>query len=163
MKQYLLALDQGTTSSRAIFFDDEQNIVIVSQKEFPRHYPKEGWVEHDPMDIYSSLWEKDTGRPIYNAIVWQCCRTADIVDNLKAQELENHIKKSTGLIPEVCFSATKIRWIFDHISGYINASRTMLYNIKGLCWDETLLKALDIPKDCLPEVRNSSDIYGILF
>jgi glycerol kinase len=224
MKQYLLALDQGTTSSRAILFDSEQNIVNVSQKEFPQHYPKEGWVEHDPMDIYSSqyavmmeviaqsginiselaaigitnqrettvLWDKNTGHPIYNAIVWQCRRTAHIVDNLKAQGLEDHIKKTTGLIPDAYFSATKIKWILDHVNGarekaargevlfgtvdswliwkltngkvhitdYTNASRTMLYDIKRLCWDETLLKALDIPKACLPEVRNSSDIYG---
>lgn len=221
--RYVLALDQGTTSSRAILFDREQNILAVSQKEFTQFYPKEGWVEHDPMEIYSSqyavmmevvaqsgveardisaigitnqrettiLWDKATGRPIYNAIVWQCRRTADIVDDLVAQGLGEHIRRVTGLVPDAYFSATKIKWILDHVPGvreraqrgeilfgtvdswliwkltdgvhvtdYTNASRTMLYNIKTLDWDETLLEALDIPRAMLPEVKSCSEIYG---
>lgn len=224
MGKYVLALDQGTTSSRAILFDRDQNILGVSQKEFTQHYPQEGWVEHDPMEIWSSqyavmmevvaqsgvdsseiasigitnqrettiLWDRETGRPIYNAIVWQCRRTADIVDGLIADGLEEHIRKTTGLIPDAYFSATKIKWILTHVSGameraragkilfgtvdswlvwkltggavhvtdYTNASRTMLYDIHRLQWDETLLKALDIPREILPEVRPSSEIYG---
>ena len=224
MGKYVLALDQGTTSSRAILFDRDQNILGVSQKEFTQHYPQEGWVEHDPMDIWSSqyavmmevvaqsgvdsseiasigitnqrettiLWDRETGRPIYNAIVWQCRRTADIVDGLIADGLEEHIRKTTGLIPDAYFSATKIKWILTHVPGamerakagkilfgtvdswlvwkltggavhvtdYTNASRTMLYDIHRLQWDETLLKALDIPREILPEVRPSSEIYG---
>lgn len=224
MSKYVLALDQGTTSSRAILFDRDQNILGVSQKEFTQHYPQEGWVEHDPMEIWSSqyavmmevvaqsgvdsseiasigitnqrettiLWDRETGRPIYNAIVWQCRRTADIVDGLIADGLEEHIRKTTGLIPDAYFSATKIKWILNHVSGameraragkilfgtvdswlvwkltggavhvtdYTNASRTMLYDIHRLQWDETLLKALDIPREILPEVRPSSEIYG---
>ena len=224
MGKYVLALDQGTTSSRAILFDRDQNILGVSQKEFTQHYPQEGWVEHDPLEIWSSqyavmmevvaqsgvdsseiasigitnqrettiLWDRETGRPIYNAIVWQCRRTADIVDGLIADGLEEHIRKTTGLIPDAYFSATKIKWILTHVPGamerakagkilfgtvdswlvwkltggavhvtdYTNASRTMLYDIHRLQWDETLLKALDIPREILPEVRPSSEIYG---
>lgn len=224
MGKYVLALDQGTTSSRAILFDRDQNILGVSQKEFTQHYPQEGWVEHDPMEIWSSqyavmmevvaqsgvdsseiasigitnqrettiLWDRETGRPIYNAIVWQCRRTADIVDGLIADGLEEHIRKTTGLIPDAYFSATKIKWILTHVPGamerakagkilfgtvdswlvwkltggavhvtdYTNASRTMLYDIHRLQWDETLLKALNIPREILPEVRPSSEIYG---
>lgn len=224
MGKYILSLDQGTTSSRAILFDDEQNIIGVSQKEFTQIYPHEGWVEHDPMEIYSSqygvmmeviaqnaidvrdiagigitnqrettiLWDKATGRPIYNAIVWQCRRTAEIVDKLKEQGLSEHIKKTTGLVPDAYFSATKIRWILDqvpgaqeraergeilfgtvdswliwkltngaaHVTDYTNASRTMLYDIHKLDWDDTLLKILNIPRAMLPEVRSSSEIYG---
>ena len=149
MKQYLLALDQGTTSSRAILFDREQNILGVAQKEFTQFYPKEGWVEHDPIEIWSSqygvmmeviaqsgvapaeiaaigitnqrettiLWDKETGRPIHNAIVWQCRRTADIVDKLRADGLEDHIRRTTGLVPDAYFSATKIKWILDRVEG----------------------------------------------
>ena len=224
MGAYLLALDQGTTSSRAILFDREQNIVGVAQKEFTQFYPQEGWVEHDPMEIWSSqygvmmeviaqtgvtpaqiaaigitnqrettiLWEKDTGRPICNAIVWQCRRTAPIVDRLLADGLGDHIRQTTGLVPDAYFSATKIRWMLDHVEGaqerarrgeilfgtvdtwllwkltggavhvtdYTNASRTMLYDIHKLCWDDTLLAALDIPRAILPEVRDSSAVYG---
>ena len=224
MSKYILALDQGTTSSRVILFDREQNILGVSQKEFTQIYPKEGWVEHDAMEIWSSqyavmmeviaqsgvdpadiaaigitnqrettiLWDKETGRPIYNAIVWQCRRTADIVDGLLADGLGEHIRKTTGLVPDAYFSATKIKWILDHVEGareraergeilfgtvdswlvwkltggaahvtdYTNASRTMLYDIHKLDWDDTLLKALDIPRAMLPEVRSSSEIYG---
>ena len=147
MAQYILALDQGTTSSRAILFDKQQNIIGISQKEFTQHYPKEGWVEHDPMEIYSSqyavmmeviaqsgvdvkdikgigitnqrettiLWDAKTGRPVYNAIVWQCRRTADRIDQLKQQGLEEYIRKTTGLVPDAYFSATKIAWILDHV------------------------------------------------
>ena len=224
MGNYVLALDQGTTSSRAILFDREQNILGVSQKEFTQLYPREGWVEHDPMEIWSSqyavmmevvaqsgvdpkeiaaigitnqrettiVWDRETGRPVYNAIVWQCRRTADIVDELTAQGLADHIRKTTGLIPDAYFSATKIKWILDHVAGarerardgkllfgtvdtwltwkltggavhvtdYTNASRTMLYDIHNLCWDETLLAALDIPAAMLPQVRPSSEVYG---
>lgn len=222
--KYLLALDQGTTSSRAIIFDDKQNMISVSQKEFTQIYPKEGWVEHDPMEIWSSqygvmmeaiaqsgimpkdiagigitnqretaiIWDKNTGKPIYNAIVWQCRRTADIVDGLIEQGLGEHIKSVTGLIPDAYFSASKIKWILDNVDGardrakrgellfgtvdtwllwrltggavhytdYTNASRTMLYDIHKLKWDETLLEALDIPAVILPEVRPSSEVYG---
>ena len=224
MGNYILALDQGTTSSRAILFDREQNILGVSQKEFTQFYPHDGWVEHDPMEIWSSqyavmmevvaqsgvdtreiaaigitnqrettiVWDKETGKPVYNAIVWQCRRTADIVDGLVSRGLGEHIRKTTGLIPDAYFSATKIKWILDHVPGamdrakagkllfgtvdswlvwkltggavhvtdYTNASRTMLYDIHNLCWDDTLLKALDIPREMLPQVRPSSEIYG---
>ena len=224
MAQYILALDQGTTSSRAILFDKQQNIIGISQKEFTQHYPKEGWVEHDPMEIYSSqyavmmeviaqsgvdvkdikgigitnqrettiLWDAKTGRPVYNAIVWQCRRTADRIDQLKQQGLEEYIRKTTGLVPDAYFSATKIAWILDHVpqgrerakkgeilfgtvdswliwklsggkvhvTDYTNASRTMLFNINTLSWDEKLLDALDIPVQMLPRVKNSSEIYA---
>ena len=224
MDQYILALDQGTTSSRAILFDRDQNILGVAQKEFTQLYPKEGWVEHDPMEIWSSqygvmmeviaqsgveparisaigitnqrettiLWDKETGRPIYNAIVWQCRRTAEMVDKLLADGLGDHIRKTTGLIPDAYFSATKIAWVLDHVEGarekarrgeilfgtvdswllwkltggavhatdVTNASRTMLYDIRKLDWDDTLLAALDIPRAMLPKVCSSSEIYG---
>ena len=224
MSKYILALDQGTTSSRAILFNQEQNIVGVSQKEFAQIYPREGWVEHDAMEIWSSqyatmmeviaqsgvdvgdiaaigitnqrettvIWDKDTGRPICNAIVWQCRRTANIVDGLLADGLGDHIRAVTGLVPDAYFSATKIKWILDHVEGararaeqgkllfgtvdtwlvwkltggavhvtdVTNASRTMLYDIHKLDWDDTLLKALDIPRCILPEVCSSSEIYG---
>ena len=224
MASYILALDQGTTSSRAILFDQQQNIIGISQKEFTQHYPREGWVEHDPMEIYSSqyavmmevitqsgvevsdikgigitnqrettiLWDKKTGRPVYNAIVWQCRRTADLVDELKKKGLGEYIREATGLVPDAYFSATKIAWILDHIpegrerarrgeilfgtvdswliwkltggkahvTDYTNASRTMLYNIHTLDWDDRLLEALDIPRCMLPQVMDSSAIYG---
>ena len=224
MPKYILSLDQGTTSSRAILFDQQQDIIAVSQKEFTQIYPKEGWVEHNPMEIWSSqyavmmevvaqsgiqasdlaaigitnqrettiVWDKATGAPIYNAIVWQCRRTAGLVDQLVAQGLTDHIKATTGLLPDAYFSATKIRWILDHVEGAqeraeqgellfgtvdtwllwkltggavhvtdaTNASRTMLYDIHKLDWDDTLLKALRIPRCMLPEVRSSSEIYG---
>jgi glycerol kinase len=222
MPRYILALDQGTTSSRAILFDREQRIVAQEQKEYTQIYPREGWVEHDPMEIYASqygvmmellarqgiapmdiagigitnqrettiLWEKKSGRPIYNAIVWQCRRTADIVDSLVEAGLADHIKKTTGLVPDAYFSATKIKWILDHVEGarekarngeilfgtvdtwliwkltnvhitdYTNASRTMLFDIHKLDWDDTLLNALDIPRAMLPQVRSSSEVYG---
>ena len=208
--KYVLALDQGTTSSRAILFDNEQNIIAVQQREFEQIYPQQGWVEHNPMEIWSTqygvmnevvaqsgvdvhdiaaigitnqrettiLWEKATGRPIYNAIVWQCRRTAPLVDELVQQPgMTEYIRENTGLMPDAYFSATKIKWILDnvpgareraeaggilfgtvdtwlvwkltggkvHVTDRTNASRTMLYNIRTLDWDDTLLKALDIP------------------
>ncbi|GAB6169800.1 glycerol kinase GlpK [Clostridium carnis] len=224
MGKYIIALDQGTTSSRAIVFDKEQNIIGISQKEFTQIYPKEGWVEHDPVEIWATqygvlqeviaktnitqdevaaigitnqrettiVWEKSTGKPVYNAIVWQCRRTADICDNLKAKGWEDYIKKNTGLVVDAYFSGTKIKWILDnvegarekaergellfgtvdtwlvwkltngkaHVTDYTNASRTMLYNIKELKWDDKILKELNIPKSMLPEVKNSSEVYG---
>ena len=222
--KYIVALDQGTTSSRAIVFDHEQNIVSVGQKEFKQIYPQPGWVEHDPMEIWATqygvlqealikagitladvagigitnqrettiVWEKDTGKPIYNAIVWQCRRTADLCDQLKEEGWADYIRETTGLVIDAYFSATKISWILDHVPGareraekgellfgtvdtwlvwkltggavhvtdYTNASRTMLYNIRELKWDEKLLERFRIPVCMLPEVRNSSEIYG---
>ncbi|MGL5870525.1 MAG: glycerol kinase GlpK [Clostridium chrysemydis] len=224
MGKYVIALDQGTTSSRAIIFDKGQNILGISQKEFTQIYPKEGWVEHNPMEIWASqfgvlqeviakanitqdeiaaigitnqrettiVWDKNTGEPVYNAIVWQCRRTAKICDELREKGLEEYIKETTGLVLDAYFSGTKIKWILDnvegarekaergdllfgtvdtwlvwkltngkvHVTDYTNASRTMLYNIKELKWDEKLLKELDIPKSMLPEVKSSSEIYG---
>lgn len=223
---YVLALDQGTTSSRAILFDREQNIISVQQREFEQIYPKQGWVEHNPMEIWSSqygvmnevvaqsgidpheiagigitnqrettiLWDKNTGAPVYNAIVWQCRRTAPLVDELlKTPGMGDLIRENTGLVPDAYFSGTKIKWILDHVPGVraraeagevlfgtvdtwlvwkltggkvhvtdrTNASRTMLYNIHTLDWDDTLLKALDIPRAILPRVADSSEIYGM--
>ncbi|WP_042299501.1 glycerol kinase GlpK [Paraburkholderia kururiensis] len=222
--QYILALDQGTTSSRAILFDRQGNIVSTAQKEFQQIYPKPGWVEHDPQEIWSTqagvaaeavtraglngtsiagigitnqrettiVWDRETGHPIYNAIVWQDRRTADFCDQLKAQGLEEKVRAKTGLPIDAYFSATKIRWILDnvegarekarqgrlafgtvdswlvwnftkhnlHITDVTNASRTMLFNIHTLKWDDELLEALDIPRSMLPEVRPSSEVYG---
>jgi glycerol kinase len=216
VEKYILALDQGTTSSRAILFDREQNIIAQEQKEFTQMYPHEGWVEHDPMEIFSSqyavmmeliarrgiqtadiaaigitnqrettiLWDKKTGQPVYNAIVWQCRRTSAIVDDLVKARLADHIKKTTGLVPDAYFSGTKIKWILDHVQGareraekgeilfgtvdtwliwklsggaahvtdYTNASRTMIFDIHKLDWDDTLLAAMDIPRAMLPDV-----------
>jgi len=224
MEKYIIALDQGTTSSRAIIFDNEQNILGVSQKEITQIYPKEGWVEHNPMEIWATqygvlqevmaktnitqeeiaaigitnqrettiVWDKKTGEPVYNAIVWQCRRTASICDKLEKDGLKDYIKESTGLVLDAYFSGTKIKWILDnvegarekaekgellfgtvdtwlvwkltggkvHITDYTNASRTMLYNINTLEWDDKMLQVLDIPKSMLPEVKNSSEIYG---
>lgn len=224
MKKYVIALDQGTTSSRAIIFDKEQNILGISQKEFPIYYPKESWVEQDPMSIWASqygvlqeviaksnidrdevaaigitnqrettiLWDKKTGKPIYNAIGWQCRRTASLCEKIKEDGMADYIKEATGLIVDAYFSATKIKWILDnvegarekaqngeilfgtvdtwlvwkltngkvHVTDYTNASRTMLFNIKELKWDEKLIEYFDIPKEILPEVRNSSEVYG---
>lgn len=225
LKKYIVALDQGTTSSRAVIFDREQNIVGLAQREYTQYYPKEGWVEHDPMEIYASqygvlidallmsgvsveevaaigitnqrettiVWEKATGRPIYNAIVWQCRRTASICKELKEKGYDQLIREHTGLLPDAYFSGTKIRWILDHVPGaqekaeagellfgtvdswliwkltgglvhatdYTNASRTMLFNIHTLQWDEEILKILNIPKCMLPEPRPSSGIFGM--
>ena len=224
MGKYILALDQGTTSSRAILFDREQNILGVSQRELAQHYPREGWVEQDAMEIWSTqygvmmeaiaqsgvapsdiagigitnqrettlVWDRATGRPVCNAIVWQCRRTADIVDRLRTDGLEGHIRAATGLLPDAYFSATKLKWILDHVEGararaergelcfgtvdswlvwkltggaahvtdVTNASRTMLFDIHRLDWDDILLEALDIPRSMLPQVRSSSEIYG---
>lgn len=223
--KYIVALDQGTTSSRSIIFDEQQNMVGVAQKEFTQIYPKEGWVEHNPMEIWSSqsgvlaeviartgisqhdiiglgitnqrettiVWDKNTGEPVYNAIVWQCRRTAEICDELRKKEgLVEYIKENTGLVLDAYFSGTKIKWILDNVEGareraekgdllfgnvdtwliwkltngkvhatdYTNASRTMIYNIKELKWDEKLLKELGIPKSMLPEVKDSSGTFG---
>lgn len=223
-REYVMALDQGTTSSRAILFDKKGDIIATAQKEFKQYYPKPGWVEHDPMEIWGTqsgvirevmdkaairpeqiasigitnqrettvIWEKDSGRPIYNAIVWQCRRTAGICNDIKDRGLSDYIKNNTGLIVDAYFSATKIKWILDNVYGarekaeegkllfgtidtwliwnltrgqvhatdYSNASRTMIYNIHSLEWDDFLLKELDIPKSLLPEVKPSSYLYG---
>lgn len=223
MEKYVIALDQGTTSSRCILFDHEGDICSLVQREFTQIYPQPGWVEHDPMEIWSSqlgvlmeavgsigamediaaigitnqrettiIWDKNTGRPIYNAIVWQCRRTADKIEKLKADGMEPLIKERTGLIPDAYFSGSKIAWILDHVEGardrakrgellfgtvdtwliwnltkgevhvtdYTNASRTMLFDIRKLCWDEEILNYFDIPLCMLPEVKPSSCIYG---
>ena len=224
MKRYIIALDQGTTSSRAIVFDKNQNILGVSQKEITQIYPKEGWVEHNPMEIWASqygvlqevmakinispkdiaaigitnqrettiVWDKTTGEPIYNAIVWQCRRTSKMIDQLKDSGIDKYVQKKTGLIPDAYFSATKIKWILDnvegarekadrgellfgtvdtwltwkmtegevHVTDYTNASRTMLYNIRELKWDEELLRIFNIPLSMLPQVKSSSEVYG---
>ncbi len=225
MRQYLIALDQGTTSSRAIVFDKKQRILGVAQKEFTQYYPQPGWVEHNATEIYSSIvsvlaevmatcgltaedvagigitnqrettvvWDRDTGTPVCNAIVWQCRRTAEYCEEIKRDAaLAQYIRESTGLLVDAYFSATKIRWILDnvpdarkkaeqgrllfgtvdtwlvwkltggkvHVTDYTNASRTMLFNIETLRWDERICAALDIPMSMLPEVRSSSEVYG---
>ena len=224
MNEFILALDQGTTSSRAILFDRNGLPVASAQKEFTQYYPKPGWVEHDPEEIWSTqagvaleaitkaghessdiaaigitnqrettvVWNRKTGKPVYNAIVWQDRRTADYCDRLKREGKSSEILKKTGLIIDAYFSATKIRWILDnvrearklaedgqlafgtidswlvwnlskgklHITDVSNASRTMLFNIHTLNWDEELLKIFNIPSAILPEVRSSSEIYG---
>ena len=210
-KKYIIALDQGTTSSRAVIFDSNQKIVGTAQKEFRQIYPKEGWVEHDPMEIWSSqsgvlaeviakegISQHDIiGIGITNqretTIVWQCRRTAEICDELKKIDgLEEYIRENTGLLIDAYFSGTKIKWILDNVEGarekaekgellfgtvdtwliwkltngrvhatdYTNASRTMIYNIKKLEWDEKLLNILGIPKSMLPEVKDSSGTFG---
>jgi glycerol kinase len=224
MEQYILALDQGTTSSRAVVFDHNGQIKSVAQKEFKQYFPKPGWVEHDPNEIWSSqasviaeaisaidingldiagigitnqrettiVWDIDTEEPIYNAIVWQDRRTAEYCDKLKAQGLVDTIREKTGLIIDAYFSGTKIKWILDnvpgarkraeqgklrfgnvdswliwrltrgeaHVTDVTNASRTMLFNIHEMKWDEDLLKLLDIPASMLPEVKSSSEIMA---
>ncbi|MGN0492718.1 MAG: glycerol kinase GlpK [Acutalibacteraceae bacterium] len=226
MKKYILALDEGTTSARAILFDKKGNVVSSAQREFTQIYPKPGFVEHDPMEIFSSqfsalaeavtqigaspseiaavgvtnqretviIWDKQTGDPVYNAIVWQCRRTSDFCDELKAEGLEPYVRSVTGLCIDAYFSGTKIKWILDNVSGAreraergdlllgtvdtwliwklsggkihvtdrTNASRTMLYDIHRLCWDDKLLQRLDIPRCMLPEVKSSSEIYGFV-
>lgn len=224
MSKYVMALDQGTTSSRCILFNKKGEILSMAQKEFGQIYPKPGWVEHNPMEIWSSqlavtteamamvgaapsdiagigitnqrettvVWDKNTGEPVYNAIVWQCRRTADKIDELVAAGYGDMIREKTGLVPDAYFSATKIAWILEnvpgarqraekgellfgtvdswliwnltkgevHVTDYTNASRTMLYDIHRLCWDEELLKLLEIPECMLPKVKPSSCIYG---
>ena len=224
MKQYILALDQGTSSSRAIVFDETGATCAVAQKEFRQIFPRSGWVEHDPHEIWSSqasviaeaittldinglniagigitnqrettiVWDSDTEEPIYNAIVWQDRRTSDYCDKLKSEGVTEMIRRKTGLIIDAYFSATKIKWILDNVPGarerankgkllfgtvdtwliwrltrgevhatdVSNASRTMLFNINTLQWDDELLKMFDIPRSMMPEVRSSSEIYG---
>ena len=224
-EKFVLAVDQGTTSSRAIIFDKKGDIKKIAQKEFTQIYPKSGWVEHDPMEIWGTqsgvmrevlesasvspseiaaigitnqretvvVWDKETSQPIYNAIVWQCRRTSDICDEVKKDSnLVKYIKDNTGLVVDAYFAGTKIKWILDNVKGArekakagkllagtidtwliwnmtrgkvhatdcSNASRTMLFNINSLQWDKKLLDYFDIPESMLPEVKNSSEIYG---
>ena len=223
-KKYIIALDQGTTSSRAVIFGRDQKVVRIAQREYTQYYPKEGWVEHDPMEIYATqygvlvdamllagisaeevaaigitnqrettiVWEKATGRPVYNAVVWQCRRTAPLCEQLEAEGLGDSIRASTGLLIDAYFSATKLAWILDqipdgraraekgellfgtvdswlmwklsggeiHATDYTNASRTMMFNIHTLQWDEKILARLGIPRRMLPEVRPSASVFG---
>lgn len=224
MKQFILALDQGTTSSRAILFDKNGDIKAVEQKEFTQIFPKPGWVEHNAEEIWNTqlkvaqdvlknnsvaadqiaaigitnqrettvLWDRRTGKPIYNAIVWQDRRTAGICDQMKADGHEKYVRENTGLLIDAYFSGTKVKWMLDqvpgarekadkgdlcfgtidswliwkltggekHVTDYTNASRTLLYNIFDLSWDEHLLDVLSVPASLLPEVKASSEIYG---
>ncbi|MGV3763766.1 glycerol kinase GlpK [Parapedobacter sp.] len=224
MSQYILALDQGTTSSRAIIFDQEGKIAALAQKEFKQYYPQSGWVEHDAQEIWSSqlsvatevvakaglkassiaaigitnqrettiIWERATGRPIHPAIVWQERRTASYCDSLKKQGHADTIREKTGLLIDAYFSASKINWMLSqvegarekaengelafgtvdswliwnltggekHVTDVTNASRTMLYNINTLSWDDELLDLFEIPRSLLPEVKSSSEVYG---
>jgi len=224
MKKYVMALDAGTTSNRAILFDKAGHIVAVAQQEFRQIYPKPGWVEHDANEIWETqlavarqaiakagatadeiaaigitnqrettvVWNRETGEPICNAIVWQCRRTAEYADSLKAKGLAEVIKEKTGLIPDAYFSGTKIRWMLEnvpgaradaeagklvfgtidtwliwkltggkvHVTDYSNASRTMLFNINTLDWDDGILRELNVPRCILPEVKPSSCVYG---
>ena len=224
MKQYILALDQGTSSSRAIVFDEKGSACAVAQREFRQIFPKSGWVEHDPHEIWSSqasviaeaitmldinglniagigitnqrettiVWDSETEEPVYNAIVWQDRRTSDYCDELKSQGLTDMIRQKTGLIIDAYFSATKIKWILDnvpgareraekgklmfgtvdtwliwrltrgevHVTDVSNASRTMLFNINTLEWDQELLDLFNIPRSMMPEVKSSSEVYG---
>ena len=222
--KYILALDQGTTSSRVALVDERENIVSILSREFPQIYPDEGWVEHDPLDIWSSqygvmmetvarsgvspqdiaaigitnqrettiVWDKNTGKPVYNAIVWQCRRTADDIERLKKDGYAEMIRQKTGLIPDAYFSASKIKWILDNVEGArerankgellfgtvdtwlvwkltegkvhttdaTNASRTMLFNIDTMDWDDELLALFDVPRCMLPTVKSSGEIFG---
>ena len=224
MKQYILALDQGTSSSRAIVFDEKGTTCAVAQREFRQIFPQSGWVEHDPHEIWASqasviaeaisimdinglnlagigitnqrettiVWDSETEEPIYNAIVWQDRRTSDYCDELKKQGLTDMIRQKTGLIIDAYFSATKIKWILDNVAGarkraekgklmfgtvdtwliwrltrgevhvtdVSNASRTMLFNINTLDWDQELLDLFGIPRSMMPEVKSSSEVYG---
>lgn len=223
-KSYILALDQGTTSSRAILFDRQSRMVAVAQKEITQYYPHPGWVEHDAAEIWQTqyqvieqvleqsgvkaaelaaigitnqretavLWDKNTGEPVHRALVWQCRRTTEMVEALKAEGWSDKIRAKTGLIPDAYFSATKIKWLLEQVEGarakaargellfgtvdtwllwrltggkvhatdYSNASRTMLFNIHTLNWDEDILQALDIPLSILPLVKPSSTVFG---
>ncbi|MEH7462264.1 glycerol kinase GlpK [Bacillus thuringiensis] len=224
MEKFILSLDQGTTSSRAILFNKEGKIVHVAQKEFTQHFSKPGWVEHSPQEIWGSIlaviatclseaevkpeqiasigitnqrettvvWEKETGKPVYNAIVWQSRQTAEICDELKEKGYSDMVREKTGLLIDAYFSGTKVKWILDnvegarekaergellfgtidtwlvwklsggnvHVTDYSNASRTLMYNIHELKWDEELLDMLTVPASMLPEVRPSSEVYG---
>ena len=226
MSKYVMALDQGTTSSRALLFDREGQIAAVDQYEFTQHFPQPGWVEHDPMEIWESqlraargvlekagasaadvvaigitnqretavVWDRATGEPIHPAIVWQSRQTAAICEGLRARGLEDEVRARTGLVIDAYFSATKIRFILDAVDGaqkraeagdlcfgtvdswllyklthgrvhateYSNASRTLVYNIHDLDWDDRLLGELDIPRRMLPEVRDSSGEFGVV-
>lgn len=224
-KPYVLALDQGTTSSRAILFDQSLAVVSMAQKEFTQYFPKPGWVEHDPEEIWSTqvgvaaeaaakagialgdvagigitnqrettvVWDRHTGKPVHNALVWQSRQSADICEDLRARGYEPLFRERTGLVLDAYFSGTKIRWILDHVEGararaeagdllfgtidswliwkltggrvhmtdYSNASRTLLFNIRDLCWDTELAAILGVPLAMLPEVRPSSGLYGL--
>ena len=224
MKKYILALDQGTTSSRCIIYDKKGNMIGVAQKEFTQIYPAQGWVEHDANEIWQTqmtvaheamlkagltyqdieaigitnqrettvVWDKHTGEPVHNAIVWQCRRTAEYCDELKAAGLTEKIKEKTGLLIDAYFSGTKLRWILEnvegarakaeagdllfgtietwliwkmtggkvHVTDYSNASRTMMFNINTLEWDDEILEILNVPKAMLPAPRPSSEVYG---
>ena len=222
MKKYILAIDQGTTSTRAILFNKAGAVVYLSQKEFTQFFPFPGWVEHDANEIWASVedvindllihykaddiaaigitnqrettvvWDKSTGQPIYNAIVWQSRQSVEFCQDLKSRGFEEAIRNKTGLLIDPYFSGTKLAWLLNkvdgarkmadqdellfgtidtwllwklsngklHVTDYSNASRTLLYNIHDLCWDEDLLSALNIPKSMLPEVRSSSEVYG---
>ncbi len=223
-EKFVLAIDQGTTSTRAMLFDRQGSIRGVSQQEFTQLYPQPGWVEHDAEEIWEStrhvlkglfqergihpdqvagigitnqrettvIWDKNSGKPIYPAIVWQSRQTAEICEELKQQGLENTFREKTGLVVDAYFSGTKVKWILDHVEGararaergellfgtidswliwnltggkvhvtdYTNASRTLMYNIHELDWDDQLLQLLDVPRPILPEVQPSSYIYG---
>ena len=220
--KYIIALDQGTTSSRALLINEVGKLIDVKQKEFKQIFPKQGWVEHDPIEILNTqlevfeelisaislndiisigitnqrettvIWDKETGKPLYNAIVWQDKRTSGICDQMKKDGLESYTRENTGLVIDSYFSATKIKWIIEnvegvktkinenkvlfgtidswliynmtsfknHVTDYTNASRTMIYNIKNLDWDDKLCDYLKIPKSILPEVINSSSDFG---
>ena len=221
MGSFILALDQGTTSSRAILFDRGGHVAAMAQQTFPQHYPQPGWVEHDPLELWESqrsvaamalrklgpdariagigitnqrettiLWDKATGEPVYNAIVWQCRRTAELCEDLKRQGLDERIQSATGLLIDAYFSGSKIRWILDsvpgvrqraergevlfgtvetwliwqltgrHVTDYSNASRTMLFDIHRLCWDEELCGILGVPMAMLPQPVPNCMIYG---
>ena len=222
MQGYVIALDQGTTSSRAIIFDREGSIVSQAQYPFEQHYPKPGWVEHDPMDIVNTqfhalgaafeksglsaadvaaigitnqrettiVWDKETGKPVYNAIVWQCRRTAPTIRQLLADGMREQILRTTGLVPDPYFSGTKIKWILDnvpgareraeqgklifgtvdtwliwnltgeHVTDPSNASRTMLFDIDRLTWDEDMCRALGVPMVMLPRVVPNSGKFA---
>jgi len=224
MSKYILSLDQGTTSSRAIIFDHNGDIIAIAQREFTQIYPQAGWVEHDPMEIWSTqlavvtevivkagltvsdidsigitnqrettvVWDRETGMPVHNAIVWQDRRTSAYCDEIKAKGLSGKIQEKTGLIIDAYFSATKVRWILENVAGarekaeagklafgtidswliwkltagekhvtdVTNASRTMIYNIHTLSWDDELLELFGIPKQMLPTVKSSSEVYG---
>ena len=222
--KYILALDQGTTSSRVALVNEREEIVTIISREFPQIYPEESWVEHDPMDIWSSqygvmmeavaksgvspqdiaaigitnqretaiVWDKNTGKPVYNAIVWQCRRTAPMIEKLKKEGWTEKLRAKTGLIPDAYFSASKIQWILDnvdgararaergellfgtvdtwliwkltegkcHVTDATNASRTMLFNIDTMAWDDELLDLFRIPRSMLPQVKSSGEIFG---
>lgn len=221
-KKYILSIDQGTTSSRAMLFNKKGEVVHIAQKEFTQHFPHPGWVEHDAMEIWQSIeevvketfirykaeeiaaigitnqrettvvWDKNSGKPIYNAIVWQSRQTAEICEDLKSNGFNETVRNKTGLLIDAYFSGTKLKWILNHVKGakdkaskgellfgtmdtwllwkltggkvhatdYSNASRTMMYNIHDLCWDNDLLKMLEVPESVLPQVKSSSEIYG---